>query len=226
MSKWLQAVVAAAVLLAAMAFAALCWYLAWAAQQYGEMAQAVTADAAMITADAHKTLDRVNAPCDPAPCGTLADLHRTLATVRGAAGQVEAAGRANSSLSADLHNTQVELQKTLESLSKTADAGSQLAQDASEGIRAGKPTLDALPAEVRLLHSVLGHADALIADPANRQTIEAVSRATENMATVTDNAAKVTTHFEKEIDTPAKHHWWTPIKTIWGITWQALMLVK
>lgn len=41
----------------------------------------------------NRTLDLVNKNCDTAPCGTLADLNRTLATFRGTAGTVEIAGR-------------------------------------------------------------------------------------------------------------------------------------
>src|ERR1700733_6239835 len=37
------------------------------------------------------SIDLLNAPCIPAPCGTLADVNRTLATVRGTFGVVEAA---------------------------------------------------------------------------------------------------------------------------------------
>ncbi|MGP8269119.1 MAG: hypothetical protein ACLQLH_03550 [Terracidiphilus sp.] len=39
------------------------------------------------------TADRLNAGCDPAPCGTLVDVNRTLATVRGTFGQIEIAAR-------------------------------------------------------------------------------------------------------------------------------------
>jgi hypothetical protein len=40
---------------------------------------------------ANQTLALVNRPCEPAPCGTLADINRTLATARGTMGQVEIA---------------------------------------------------------------------------------------------------------------------------------------
>lgn len=39
------------------------------------------------------TSKSLNAPCEPAPCGTLADINRTLATTRGTLGTVELAGR-------------------------------------------------------------------------------------------------------------------------------------
>ena len=43
------------------------------------------------TAKLGHSIDLVNAPCLPAPCGTLADLNRTLATFRGTAGELEKA---------------------------------------------------------------------------------------------------------------------------------------
>jgi hypothetical protein len=40
----------------------------------------------------NRTSDTLNRPCLPAPCGTLPDVNRTLATFRGTAGTLEAAG--------------------------------------------------------------------------------------------------------------------------------------
>jgi hypothetical protein len=37
------------------------------------------------------TVDRINAPCAPGPCGTIADVGKTLNTVRGTFGQIEIA---------------------------------------------------------------------------------------------------------------------------------------
>jgi ABC-type transporter Mla subunit MlaD len=47
-----------------------------------------------ITDDTYKlgrTIDLFNAPCAPAPCGAIANLNKTMATVRGTFGQVEVA---------------------------------------------------------------------------------------------------------------------------------------
>lgn len=44
-----------------------------------------------VTAKLSVTVDRLNAGCEPAPCGTLADVNRTLGTIRGTFGQIEVA---------------------------------------------------------------------------------------------------------------------------------------
>ena len=56
-----------------------------------EAAKASIAAIQPVVAKLGVTADRLNAGCDPAPCGTLADVNKTLGTVRGTFGQVEVA---------------------------------------------------------------------------------------------------------------------------------------
>lgn len=99
------------------------------------------------------TLDSVNRLCpgpkDPArPCGVLADLNRTLATVRGATGQVELAARHEngqlSTLDAQEAILAADLHTVMTAGAGTANAATSAIQRASDGLATEKPSLDAL----------------------------------------------------------------------------------
>jgi hypothetical protein len=81
------------------------------------------------SAKAGDTLDRINAPCVPGPCGTVADVGKTLNTVRGTFGQIEVAANHEDKnlttldaqelqLFTDFHGTETRLNTGLD----TADA--------------------------------------------------------------------------------------------------------
>jgi hypothetical protein len=77
------------------------------------------------TAKLGRSIDLVNAPCIPAPCGTLADANRTMATLRGTFGQVEEAAKhenrnlgtldiQEATLFSDFHGTETRANTTLD----------------------------------------------------------------------------------------------------------------
>jgi hypothetical protein len=85
----------------------------------------ILANAADDTRKMGRTIDLVNAPCVPAPCGTLADVNRTMATVRGTFGQIEFAAlhedrnlgtldTQEAALFADFHETAIRANTTLD----------------------------------------------------------------------------------------------------------------
>jgi uncharacterized phage infection (PIP) family protein YhgE len=112
------------------------------------------------TAKAGGTLDSINRLCpgvaDPAkPCGVLADLNRTMATIRGATGQVEIAARhenaqlttidaQEASLAADLHTVLTAGAGTANAASTTLSAATLAIQKGTDAIAAEQPSLDAL----------------------------------------------------------------------------------
>ncbi len=81
------------------------------------------------TAKLGRSIDLVNAPCVPGPCGTVADVGKTLNTVRGTFGQIEtAANHENRNLSAldtqeatlfaDFHGTATRTNTTLDTFNE------------------------------------------------------------------------------------------------------------
>jgi hypothetical protein len=112
-----------------------------------------------------QTFAGLNAPCTPVkgtvytvdhpvPCGTLADMNRTLATVRGTFGQIEAAANHENknlttldsqelALFTDLHLTAQAAARTADSLSGTATALTGTATAATATLSEGKRTIAA-----------------------------------------------------------------------------------
>jgi hypothetical protein len=88
------------------------------------------ASASSITANINKTLDEINRPCGGhASCGTIADFNRTLASVRGAVGQVEVAAKHEnaqlSTLDAQEKTLYSDLHATLNNVNEFAVTGRQ-----------------------------------------------------------------------------------------------------
>jgi hypothetical protein len=112
------------------------------------------------TTKAGGTLDSINRLCpgvaDPAkPCGVLADLNRTMATIRGATGEVEkAAIHENAQLTtidsqeaglvAELHTTMQAGARTADAATGTLKATTLTIQKGTDAITAEQPSLDAL----------------------------------------------------------------------------------
>lgn len=100
------------------------------------------------------TLNEVNRPCSgAAACGTLADINKTLATVRGTFGQIEIAARhenqnlgaldkQEATLFADLHSTATAAQTTLNASAGTLNAMTGTLGEAQNTIKRAGPVLD------------------------------------------------------------------------------------
>jgi hypothetical protein len=141
-----------------------------------------------------QTFAGLSAPCTPVkgavytvdhpvPCGTLADMNRTLATVRGTFGQIEVAAKHENknlttlddqelALFTDLHLTAQAAVRTADSLSGTATAltGTATAATATLGegkrtIAAAQPLLEAFTQDGKDLDSRINdpHVTALVA---------------------------------------------------------------
>lgn len=104
---------------------------------------------------ANQTFDTINRDCGGGhSCGTLADVAKTLNTVRGTFGQIEVAAnhedknlatldRQELTLFADMHSTAVQAQSTLAGVNQTAQAASTALQTANGSIAAAQPLLEA-----------------------------------------------------------------------------------
>ncbi len=177
------------------------------------------------------TLANVNRPCTPIKgqlltvdnakdCGLLAQSSITLNTLRGTLGQVEAAAKKNGAVSTDLHNTQIALQGTVNSLGKTSDALTRTANAATETLNAATDTLGegerAIAAAQPLLaaYTASGYdLDALLKDQSIHRTINNVDRlslalagTTENMQGMTGDGKRVADDLTKLYFTPKP--WW------------------
>lgn len=119
--------------------------------------------------EVNATLHEVNRPCagaslSPAPCGTLADVAKTLNTIRGTAGQVEIAARHENAqldkldaqetqLYADLHSTILNVQGLTTSLTEASNQATAALHSANAAIENVQPVIDKT-------NTVLGYADA------------------------------------------------------------------
>lgn len=102
------------------------------------------------------TLEVVNRPCGKvAPCGTLADVNRTLATVRGTFGQVETAARHENAqlttldgqeraLFADLHGAIGDARETITGARDLTQVASGTLQTTQETLRTSQTALASL----------------------------------------------------------------------------------
>jgi hypothetical protein len=156
-------------------------------------------------AEANQTLVQINRPCGGGhPCGTLADLNKTMATIRGTVGQIEIAAnhedrnlttldRQESVLFADAH-------QTLGNGAETLTAATAALGQAKETIGAAKPLLEASTASVKDM-------DAVVSDPGVKSTLANVSAMTENGNRISKDAAD---EADKLVHPPVKK------LTFWG----------
>lgn len=169
----------------------------------------------------NQSLDTINSPCGAGhPCGTLADIARTLNTVRGTFGQIEiAANHEDKNLSTldkqeltlfgDLHNTTLQAQNTLAGVNQTAQGASLALQTVNGSIGALRPLLEAST------HTTVD-LDRAINDPSIHQTAIHVESITASGDRIAGDAA-----FEADkLTHPPK------VKlTFWGAVWAGIQYV-
>jgi len=138
-------------------------------------------------------LDDLDRPCGTSkPCGTLADVAKTLGTARGAIGQVEvAAAHENANLTTlyaqeqtlfkDLHTTAGKAQETLTALSGTAQASTETMRTTQTTIAGLEPLETAATATMR-------DTDALVASPDLKRMLAAVAGSSEHVQVITGDA--------------------------------------
>ena len=170
---------------------------------------------------ANQTFDTINRDCGGGhSCGTLADVAKTLNTVRGTFGQIEVAtnhedknlatlDRQELTLFADIHSTAVQAQNTLAGVNQTAQAASTALQTANGSIAAAQPLLEAATRTTTDL-------DKAVNDPAIHQTAAHVESITASGDKIAADAA-----FEADkLTHPPK------VKlTFWGGVWTAMQYV-
>jgi hypothetical protein len=176
--------------------------------------------------DLAPTLDAINRPCglQGKPCGTLADLNRTFATVRGAVGTVETAGRhydkqlstldkQEATLFQDIHGTAKDARGAIADVRTTVNT-------ANNALGHVAPVLDGT---TTALASVQSDTDALhtrLTDPridSLMDSLNSTGRNVEGMtgsgAGILDDGHKLADHYEKMIDNPKLSPWyvrWLP----------------
>ena len=225
MTRTLQTCIGAAVLIVALGVAWLCYCASWSVLEWGEAGRAATVNLNKLGTAADgisKTTDALNWPCNTGkPCGALAKLDQTLNGVDTSIGLVNLVARHEQQ---QLGKLDLQEQTLFADTHKALTAGAGALAQAQADLQTAQGTIGALTEAVSEAKATEKDFHALVPDM--KRLTKGMADTSEHTAVITDNTAKVTHHFEQEIDTPAKHHWWTPVKTIWGITWQALMLAK
>lgn len=165
MQTAIRIAILALLIVATLTIAALGWYGSYALRQWAGVGSSAAA-----------TLTAVNRPCSAmVPCGTLADVNRTLATVRGTFGQIEVAARHENrqlgtldrqerQLFADLHGTATQAQGTLSTLAGTAQALTATANEATATTKAVRPVLGSLGATADASTTLLTSANSRVTD--------------------------------------------------------------
>ena len=142
------------------------------------------ASTSSVTANLNKTLDAINRPCSmTAPCGTLADIDRTLATARGALGQVEVAAKHENSqlstLEAQERTLYGDLHSTLGHVDSFVIAGTNSINLTSMNTQ---PVLAEAHNSLAELTVSLTSLNKVVADPAIPATLKATQKAAEATA--------------------------------------------
>lgn len=147
---------------------------------------------------ANSTLVAINRPC-PGPqdkvaaCGTLADLNRTLATVRGTFGVIEVAANHEdkqlATLDAQERQLFADIHKTIESSNTTLQAVTQTAQSAAKVLDTANATIADLQPVEEAVASTAKHVDAVVADQNIPVMMANTQRITADAARITKDAA-------------------------------------
>ncbi len=204
MVRFLQACLAILILSAATAVLGVGWYGCYAIQEWGQTG-----------ASASELLATMNRPCENGkPCGTLADVARTLNTIRGTFGQIEVAARhENRQLSIldaqerqlfeDLHGTSVQARETLSSLSSTAQALTGTASEAQHTIERAQPLLESLNGTAKASTDAIDALNARISDTHVDALMRNLDQTSDHVSGITGNLEKMSGHIEKEVDAPS-----------------------
>jgi hypothetical protein len=180
----------------------------------------------------------VNRPCGKdASCGTLADVAKTLNTIRGTAGQVEiAAAHENRQLGkidaqeaqlyADVHATMLNLQEMTASLTETSLQATDDLKTVNMVIQGAQPVLAASAVAVGHADATLGHVDALVEDPAITKFLDASADTALQVDGTSTDVRKVADKISNDFLNPPPKHWWNYAGKVWQLAWQGAMLAK
>jgi len=200
-----------------------CLAVAWLGLQAGAAVEQASKDEQRIAFDLDTTVDTLNRPCPTPghidPCGTLADVAKTLNTVRGTFGQIEVAANhedANlSTLDSQEQHIFADLHKTLAASNETLTALAQTARGASVTLNAADSTIARFEDVESGATASLNQFNRLIGDPAIPATIA-------NAEAITANASRITKDAADEADKLAH-----PTKKVgfWGATDATLLYI-
>jgi hypothetical protein len=209
---------------------AIAYYGCFALQEWGEVGTAVSTTITDTHAGINGTLTTLNRPCGAGkPCGTLADVAKTLNTIRGTFGQIEvAANHENKQLGtldaqerqlfADLHGTAAQAQGTLAALSGTARALTDTATESQRTVAAAQPLLASLNATAQSSTDAINSLNARITDP---HVASLMGHLDATAAHVDGTTADVQRAVHRVTDPPpCKGRWcWliTPGKILWSL---------
>lgn len=192
--------------------AGLCASVAWLAWSVNREVKPVLASisteassARAVTDSLNETLAAINRPCGGGkPCGALADLAKTMNTLRMTAGQVEIAANHEDKRIGILDAQEAQIARdthvALTSLNGT--------------IRGVQPVLDGATDEMRTLALATDKLDALLADPNLAAIAGNLNQVSVNLAGVTDNANKITKDAADEVHSlthPPKKSFWRAV---------------
>ena len=180
----------------------------------------------------------VSRPCGGSQaCGTLADVAKTLNTIRGTAGQVELAAkhenaqlatldRQEAQIYADVHAELLSAQTLTASLTETSREAAASLHSADQALQAANVTIEAAQPALRGATVTLSDVDALVADPDLKRMLAAsADSAAEIDGTATD-VRKVADSVSNKFLHPPPKHWWNYAGRLWYVVWQGAMLAK
>jgi hypothetical protein len=188
------------------------------------------------------TLHEINRPCagngaKVEACGTLADVAKTLGTIRGTAGQVEiAAVHENAQLGrldaqegqiyADIHATMLNTQELTASLTDTSEMASGDLRTLNSTIAAAQEPLARSGAAIAHVDATLGHLDALIEDPDITKLLQSSADTSAQVDGTATDVRLVADKVSNSFLHPPPKHWWNYAGKVWSIAWQGAMLAK
>lgn len=189
-----------------------CWLLVQTANLVYQASQ----DEQKIAVRLEDTLDTINETCTPGPCGTLADVAKTLNTFRGVGGQIEIAAnhinRSQSTLDTQEQNLFLDIHSTLaESRDTVADIGTT-AQSASRTLDSFQPIAGHLDQATVTGYETLARVEVLVNDPSWLETVRNVDAMTKTTDQMLDTA--------NQVETKATHDYLHPSKNPFVRSWQ------
>jgi len=190
-------------------------------------------------------LETMNRPCrKDVSCGTLADIAKTLNTIRGTAGQIEVAARHENKQLATIDMQEAQLYQDLHSGMGAVDldlkdvhAELQTAQQltasltgaslqATTDMQAMNKTIQAAQPVLAAANVIVNHADALVTDKSIPRLLAAAADTTTQADATATDVRKVSDKITNQFLNPPPKHWWNYAGRVWNVVWQGAMLAK
>ena len=219
MTRTLQTCIGAAVLIVALGVAWLCYCASWAVLEWGEAGQVATVNLAKLGTAADgisATTARLNGPH-----GTLTMMDEDVGTLKSLLIHADLVARHEQQ---QLNKLDSQEETLFEDAHKILITGAGALAQAQTDLQTAKGTIGSLTEAVNEAKATEEDFHTLVPDM--KRLTKGMADTSEHTAVITDNTAKVTTHFEQAIDTPKKRTAGGVIKTAWQVIWQLAMLAK